>query len=341
MRRWRRPSPIATDTLLAAAIAAIQITSAALVSRKLGEQTLTPTAVALLLGQAVPLVWRRRAPVPVWAITSVAAAAFGIRDYPDPFLPLGPLVALHAVVVLCPRRVSTTIGVTTLAAIAVATAAARDSDAIDYFVVFVSLAFTWALAENQRQRAVQAAASHAEDARRAVADERARIARELHDVVAHHVSMIVVQAEAGASVTSASPDQAVERFDAIGSTGRQALDELRRLLGVLRDDSERGAVDPQPGVADLDELVRDVQQAGLPVDVRVEGQVRALPAGLDLSVYRIVQEALTNTLKHAGPARASVALRYEGDAVEVEVSDDGFGPSDAAGVTAWSGSANG
>jgi signal transduction histidine kinase len=162
-----------------------------------------------------------------------------------------------------------------------------------------------------------------------VQDERVRIARELHDVVAHHVSMVVVQAEAASVSAPPEPRAALE---AIGETARGALTELRRLLGVLRTADADLALAPQPGVAQLEALVTQVNNAGLPVTLRVEGRPHPLPAGVDLSVYRIVQEALTNTLRHAGPARADVAVRYRADCVEVDVVDSGRGASDSRGT---------
>jgi signal transduction histidine kinase len=159
----------------------------------------------------------------------------------------------------------------------------------------------------------------------AVGEERARIARELHDVVAHGVSMIVVQAQGGARMVRIEPREAEEAFAAIERTGRQSLTEMRRLLGMLRTADERAALVPQPGVERLGVLIEGVRSAGLPVDLRVEGATSALPPGVDVSAYRIVQEALTNALKHAGPARAQVRVRYLANAVELEVSDDGAG----------------
>jgi signal transduction histidine kinase len=159
----------------------------------------------------------------------------------------------------------------------------------------------------------------------AVSQERARIARELHDIVAHAVSTMVVQAQGGARMVRIEPGEAEEAFDAIERTGRRALIEMRRLLAVLRAADDRAVLAPQPGVERLGELVDGVRSAGLPVELRVEGRVSPLPAGVDVSAYRIVQEALTNTLKHAGPARAKVVVRYLPDAIELEVSDDGAG----------------
>ncbi|MEU0159444.1 sensor histidine kinase [Streptomyces sp. NPDC006261] len=162
----------------------------------------------------------------------------------------------------------------------------------------------------------------------AVAAERARIARELHDVVAHNVSVMVVQADGAAYVMDAAPDQARQALETISSTGRQALAEMRRLLGVLRtgDTPESGEYVPQPDVEQIEDLVEQVRRTGLAVDFKVEGTARPLPSGVELTAYRIVQEALTNTRKHGGPdAGASVRLVYFDDGLGLLVEDDGRG----------------
>ncbi|MFB8025172.1 MULTISPECIES: sensor histidine kinase [unclassified Streptomyces] len=162
----------------------------------------------------------------------------------------------------------------------------------------------------------------------AVAAERARIARELHDVVAHNVSVMVVQADGAAYVMDASPDQARQALETISATGRQALAEMRRLLGVLRtgDSPESGEYVPQPDVEQIEELVGKVRETGLAVDFKIEGTPRPLPSGVELTAYRIVQEALTNTRKHGGPdAGASVRLVYFDDGLGLLVEDDGRG----------------
>jgi signal transduction histidine kinase len=161
--------------------------------------------------------------------------------------------------------------------------------------------------------------------RAAVADERARLARELHDVVAHSVSTMVVQAEAGGSLLDRDPKGAQDAFASITSSGRQALGELRRMLGLLRSADGEYALGPQPGLAQLRALVEEMRGTGLPVELTIEGEPRPLSAGVDLSAYRILQEALTNTLKHARPARARVTVRYHAEDVELEVLDDGRG----------------
>jgi signal transduction histidine kinase len=167
-------------------------------------------------------------------------------------------------------------------------------------------------------------------AREAVVEERARIARELHDAVAHSVSMMVIQAGAERRVVADGSTREVLRT--IEKIGRDALTEMRRLVGMLRTDSASGPLTPQPMLADLPTLMTQVREAGLPVDFHVDGESRELPVGIELSAYRIVQEALTNALKHAGQANASVSVRYGADSLELEIADDGAGvPADVPG----------
>src|SRR3712207_4404448 len=167
-------------------------------------------------------------------------------------------------------------------------------------------------------------------AREAVTAERAAIARELHDVVAHHMSVMVVQAGAARTVVGADPEAAADALRQIEASGRTGLAEMRRLLEVLKADGASGERTPQPGLAQLDDLLASMRATGLPVEAVVEGEPRPLPPGVDLSAYRIVQEALTNALRHAGGASARVLLRYEPDALEIEVVDDGRGSVDGS-----------
>jgi signal transduction histidine kinase len=317
MRRLAPPLP---DTAVAVGLAVFEVGSAAVVSGEAGEPRLTWAAVALLLLQTLPVAWARRAPVAVWAITGTAALVFGVRDYPDPFLPLGPVAALFVVVAQEPRRVGFVVAASTVVVAVVGSLAAGDSDARDVTLALVLVGLAWALGDVQRRRDERVEAQREKATRDALVRERSRIARELHDVVAHHVTMMVVQSEAGAATGADG-----ERFEALAKTGREALVELRRLLGMLRDadDEQTAARAPQPGLERIDDLVRDVRDAGLSVDVCVEGVRRPVPAAVALSAYRIVQEALTNTLRHAGPAHATVTIRYEDDALDVEIADDG------------------
>ena len=171
-----------------------------------------------------------------------------------------------------------------------------------------------------------------EDAEAAIAEERTRIARELHDVVAHAISVIVLQARGGRRLLDEEPEEVRQALDAIERTASQALAEMRRLLGLLHESDEQLALAPQPTLVRLDELVGQVREAGLPVEVSVEGTPRELPPGVDLSAYRIVQEALTNALKHAGPATARVMVRYGDGELDLEISDDGVGTGNGGGA---------
>jgi signal transduction histidine kinase len=170
-----------------------------------------------------------------------------------------------------------------------------------------------------------------QEAKVAVVDERVRIARELHDVVAHAISVIVLQARGGRRMLDESPAETRAALDAIERAGEQALVEMRRLLGLLRDTDEAAALAPQPSLAHISELAARMSETGLPVEVRVEGAVVELPPGIDVTAYRIVQEGLTNALKHAGPAHARVVVRYGDDMLELEVLDDGTGSANGGG----------
>ncbi|MFE2033124.1 sensor histidine kinase [Streptomyces scopuliridis] len=205
-------------------------------------------------------------------------------------------------------------------------------------VLSVPFALAWVLGDSIRtrrayfdqleERATRLEKEREAQAKVAVAAERARIARELHDVVAHNVSVMVVQADGAAYVLDAAPDQAKQALETISSTGRQALAEMRRLLGVLRtgDAKESGEYVPQPDVGQIEDLVEKVRGAGLTVDFRIEGTPRPLPSGVELTAYRIVQEALTNSRKHGGPdVGASVRLVYFDDGLGLLVEDDGRG----------------
>jgi signal transduction histidine kinase len=174
-----------------------------------------------------------------------------------------------------------------------------------------------------RARAALLEREREERARAAVGHERARIARELHDVVAHSISVIAVQAGAALEVLGQSPERARQPLATIEASAREALGEMRRLLGVLRTDDGGSTLAPQPGLAELPVLVEHVRRAGLQVELRVVGSPRRVEPGIDLSAYRIVQEALTNTLKHAGQARADVVVRYGERSLELEILDDG------------------
>ena len=201
------------------------------------------------------------------------------------------------------------------------------AEAVVFMLVFAAAAWGIGRAVGERGRRAESLEARAERLERAheaaVAGERARIARELHDVIAHTVSVMTVQAGAARLLFDEDPVRARASLLAVEETGRQALGEMRRLLGILRGDEQQTRLAPQPGISDIASLVEQVRAAGLPVDVLVDGEQRALPPGIDLAAYRVVQEALTNALKHAGAARAQVAIRYGHQALQLAVTNDG------------------
>jgi signal transduction histidine kinase len=336
-----RAHPLAADALLAALLAVVSLVVLAYMNRDCtgGCRPGGAGAVALVLLQTVPLAWRRRRPLATCVVAGVASAVYGAAPYPDLGLsvPPGGLVALYTAAAWCSQRTALLAGV----AVAVGGATimalpATDADVVDVALAALALVTAWVLGDRARIQRAWAAAlqeraerlerERESDARRAVAEERTRIARELHDVVAHHVSMMVVQAEAGPVVVERDPSRAAGAFDAIAVTGRQALVEMRRLLGVLRGNGDGApSLAPQPGLAEVPALVEQVGRTGLAVELVVEGEPCPLPAGVDLSAYRIVQEALTNTVRHAGPGRARVLVRYREHDLELRVDDDGPG----------------
>jgi signal transduction histidine kinase len=287
----------------------------------------------------LPLAWRRRAPLAV-AIVVMGALVFeslavGSAPTPDSQL-VGWLVAVYSVAAHCDR-------VAALAGGAVSLGAGLVWMGLDDFLFpIVVFGGAWLAGRLVRQRHVyalaleeRAAALEREqeaNARVAAAEERTRIARELHDVLSHSVSVMVVQAGAERLALGSGRAATGEALEAIEKTGRQALAEMRRLLGMLRADGEPPAHAPQPTVAEVEHLVSQVREAGLPVELLIQGEPTSLPPGVAVSAYRIIQEALTNVLKHAGPASARVVVRYATHELELEVADDGRGARGADGT---------
>jgi len=242
------------------------------------------------------------------------------------YLPIGAALSLYTVAAHRERSIAIRAGLATLLALAAPMMLNRRFPSAIPNAILLALFWTaGAYLGELRGRAVRAEREREAEARRAVAEEQARIARELHDVIAHNVTVMVVQAAAGSDVFDANPEPAREALGTIAVTGRQALAELRRLLSAAGAGGE--ALAPQPGLAQLDALAGQIRAAGLTVELRVEGEPFALPSGTDLSAYRIVQEALTNTLKHAAASKATVLIRYGRDEVALEVHDDGSGPA--------------
>jgi signal transduction histidine kinase len=290
---------------------------------------------ALALLHTLALAARRRFPGAVLAISVASGLAVAAIGVPPVVLGVAILVAVYSVAAYGDRWVS----LAGLAAAELGSAAVQLTSGRFQAPTVVTnglvLGAAWLLGHfvgvrraytARLEQTAELERTRAELARRAVAEERLRLARELHDVVAHSISVIAVQSGVGAHVASTQPEEAAKALAAIQATSRAALTELRRLLGVLRQEGEpQGSLAPVPGLADLDSLLAEVAKAGLGVRLRVEGTPSQLPAGVDLSAYRIVQEALTNVRKHAGPARAQVTIGYHDQDVTVEVTDDGRG----------------
>jgi signal transduction histidine kinase len=301
-----------------------------------GTSSSLPVGVRVALGAvaSLALVARRRAPLVVWAVSGVATLAL-LADHGAPGAAvIASLVALYTVAATTERRLSIGAGVISLIAVTIAEVAQAPSNTSVVKLLFPAVVIVgcWLVGDNLRVRrayvaelenkAARADADRQAEMAQAAADERARIARELHDVVVHHVSVIAVQAGA-ARMLSGQQGSAESRamWSSVEHTARQALSELRQLLGVLRHEHEKEApaLQPQPGLAQIDTLLGDVRRAGLPVELRVEGEPAQLAAGADLSAYRIVQEALTNVMKHEGPVPTRVLLCYRPGELEIDV----------------------
>ena len=293
-----------------------------------------PWAYALVAAQCLPLVWRRRWPFTAGVAAGLLTALHGLTSVPEPAVAFAGLVAVYSVAAHASRRVALLSG--GLAAVVIAVTMVLDApraDAQDLTVNSLIFATAWLLGDGVRTRRERAAELEARivqgeqlravEADRALADERARIARELHDVVAHALGAMTVQAAAARRLAEKDTERAGSAFQAVEATGREALTELRRLLGVLRRADAELALAPQPRLAFLNELAQRMAAAGLAVRGDVQGEVPPLPVGVDLTAYRVVQEALGEALRTGGAGLATVHVRHRGGEIEVEVVDDG------------------
>jgi signal transduction histidine kinase len=279
-------------------------------------------------GMTLPLLARRRFPFAAPAASLLAGVAVSFID--------GRIVIASGLILVLVFSISFLFGYLpdwrasagglafVLAAVTTVTLNDPEPAVGDLVGISITSTLIWvgALALRQRLRQVTEAEARAQ---RAVDDERARIARELHDIVGHAVSVMTVQTGAVRRLLTEDQQREREALIVVEQTGRQALAEMRRLVGVLRNPTEAPALAPQPSLEHLDSLVAQVREAGLPVELRIEGDPARLPAGVDLTAYRLVQEALTNSLKHAQANQAEVVVRYGNDEVEVTVTDDGVG----------------
>jgi signal transduction histidine kinase len=300
----------------------------------------------LLLTGALALTFRRAAPLPVLAVNITASLAYQVLDHQPLPLPLAVLVALYTVAVGRPA-LGGCLGAGYAVAFAVGSldaAAPMDDDHLFSYLVStvatVAVGYGVALGRARASLAEQQTAELTREqearTRHAVEQEQARIAREVHDIVAHDVSVIVAQAAAARRAIDRQPGSAAAALTSIEAVGRDALDGLRRLMGLLRSASLPTDRAPQPGLDRLPWLVAQVELAGLPVDLTIRGQPRPLPATVELNAYRVVQEALTNSLKHAQPTHASVLVDYGDECLHVDVRDEGQGAGQSS-VPAMSG----
>jgi signal transduction histidine kinase len=334
--------PWLVDATIALGLSALSLITVA--SGETAAGGTDPLSVTLLLLETLPLIVRRRWPIPVLAVTLAATVAHAfLAEGQIVNESLGALVALFTVAERYDRRVSVAaalVAAASFGALIFIKSAGQQVALTGFFSTMLAVVVVLALGDWSRTRRRYGAAieenarlqeAEREDrSRRAVDDERERIARELHDIVTHHVSVIVIQAGAGLTALDRRPEGARSALEAIDRTGREALTDMRRMLGILgapreaedatTDDTTR---EPMPGLARLGRLIEEVRAAGLPVELSMEGERPPLDAGIELSAYRIVQEALTNALKHARGARARVRIGYEPRAIDIEVTDEG------------------
>ena len=335
--RWRRrPDARVVDWLVA-----VVLTVALQLQLALGgAPDATPVAVLGGLVLTLALAWRRRAPLAV-VLTYAAAAALGTAlgaGIFDGEPPLGAALVTGAIAFYSvgahaaerPALAGLALGILGLWT-TVVVSDHRDLASYLFSAGLVALS-PWLAGRTSRARTLRIEALDRERdgrARTAVAEERQRIARELHDVVAHGLVVMVVQAQGARRILDQDPERAREALRAIEQTGQTALEEMRRSLGILREAAASAELAPQPTLGDLDGLLDEMRRAGLVVDLRIEGERRALAEGVDRSAYRIVQEALTNTIKHAGLVATRVTVVYGDDDLRLEIVDDGPGPPDA------------
>jgi signal transduction histidine kinase len=341
--RWRAP-PLVLDSALAVVVTAL------IVLGSIGEAYPSPENAVrglvpppwpayLLVGAAgLVLVVRRRWPVAVWAVATALVMAYTALHTVNGAALLAPTLALYAVVAQRRLLVALACAVLTLPLSLVSwLLGPYGPEPVLPFEVAAAVAAGLAVRSRQayvaeiRDRAERAERTREEEARRRVDAERLRIARELHDVVAHTMATINVQASAAAHVLTDPPPAAAEALAAIRSASKEGLRELRTILNVLRVSDEHDPTQPAPGLGQLDALVTGTSQAGLPTTVSVTGRLPELSSAVELAAYRIIQESLTNAIKHAGPATATVELRADGGRLHVTVTDTGRGDSGTGG----------
>ncbi|MFD5768808.1 sensor histidine kinase [Streptomyces sp. NPDC127049] len=324
-REWGAAHPRAVDAGLALLVQAA-VTMPFVVPRPPELEPATWEAYGLTTLTVLPLVWRRRAPMAVLLAVIAASALYKLAvEGPGQPLPYQGLVCVHTVAALGTARQRVVAAALLVVAVPVSvwlnTRSARE---LTFSLFVFGAAYVFGRLTDARQRA------QAVEAERAAARERARIAREMHDILSHAVSLMIVQAEAGPVAVRRAPERAEAAFEAISATGRDAMDQLRRMLGVLRDEDPGGGRSPQPDLGELPALLDRVRAGGLDVRYETSGEVAGLPGPLAATAYRIAQEALTNTVRHARARTATVRIDRRGPLLTVVVTDDGRGPRSAA-----------
>ena len=327
--RLRRVDPRIWDALLALAVLVTGLL--AFVFRgPAPDEPPDAYGVALVTASSVALAWRRRAPLLVAVIVGASAVTGSLLGWwPEFVVPVWIALYSAAAYGARDRLISVVFPVALATSVAISVGQHAD-DGLNWVEIVSELALNAGIpillgrmAANRRRRILR---DRELAAKNAVAAERARIARELHDVVAHHMSVMIVQAGAARTVGDRDPAAVGEALAQIETSGRTGLAEMRLLLELLQTPEEGDGLAPQPGLARLDELLDATRATSIAVTLTVEGPERPLPSGVDLSAFRIVQEALTNVLKHSGSSTADVRLSYGADALEIEVADDGLGP---------------
>lgn len=333
------------DAVLAFVVVAAQIAGTTVLVHAAGsDRPMDAVAYGLLLATGAPLVLRDRYPTAVLLVVAGTAVAYTWLGYPGGFYTLSIVFAMWAAVAAGQRVVALLVGIGLVAVIVTAgyvvdTGHAQDADAPIWIAGWLVASFVLGevsrgrrrYLEQVEQRAIDAERTREEEARRRAGEERMRIARELHDVLAHNISTINVQAGVAAHLLDRQPEQARTALIAISDASREALRELRATLGLLRGVDEEDSRAPAPGLARLDDLLENMRSTGLEVAVETDGEPRVLARTTDLAAYRIIQESLTNVARHARADRVVIALRYGPRDLVITVDDDGAGPP--AGVT--------
>jgi signal transduction histidine kinase len=337
LERFRAINPLYVDGLIAVTVTIVGLVTMSSQAVVVGQVEPTPLAIVTTIATCMPIMFRRRYPLGALMVGCLAVVGHILADFPEGSLPLAVLLLVYSLAAsTSARRSIIGLGIVwlSLVVLGLSDAPALGVGGVVYNMFLYGISWAVGFAVSSRRAATGARLREAEEranverqqAGRMLAEERLRIAQELHDVVAHSMSVIAVQAGVGAHVLTDRPEEARKALEAIAATSRGTLAEMRRLLGVLRGDDGERTQPPAPGIADLADLVAEVRAAGVPVSLSMEGTNEISGSGVELSAYRVVQEALTNVIKHAGqPTRVDVNVCRWPGSLTVEVIDNGRG----------------